>query len=388
MPEAADNNPVDRWFVERGVPHLIEGYRARTDIWGRAWLVLLIAYLAGGFLALDVRHWSVGRNLLATVVILAVLAAVVIVTNAVAHRPLLAVPQSIGAPELAGFLIGPALPSLIFGQWDDALYAILEGLGVLAVIYVVTSYGLIPLATWAARRARAELGALGRIVARGLPLLLLFTMFLFINADVWQMAATLKGFGFVASMTIFFVLGALFVISRLPHVATDLGRFDSWADVDALLAGTPLDDARLPVTGEPSPPPLGTRERVNLALVSLVGQGLQITVVAVLLTVFFVVFGVFAITPATTAAWLGTTDIGELITFDIGRQQLVLSEPLLRVAGFLGAFSGMYFTVVLATDASYQDAFSDDIAPQIRQALAVRLVARRRPVPGADPALR
>ncbi|MFT3853647.1 MAG: hypothetical protein QM733_13035 [Ilumatobacteraceae bacterium] len=152
MPEAADN-PVDRWFVERGVPHLIAGYRARTGIWRRAWLVLLIAYLAGGFLALDTRHWSVGRNLLATVVILAVLAAVVIVTNAVARRPLLAVPRSIGAPELAGFVIGPALPSLIFEQWDDALYAILEGLGVLAVIYVVTSYGLIPLAMWAARRA-------------------------------------------------------------------------------------------------------------------------------------------------------------------------------------------------------------------------------------------
>ncbi|MFT3853646.1 MAG: hypothetical protein QM733_13030 [Ilumatobacteraceae bacterium] len=218
--------------------------------------------------------------------------------------------------------------------------------------------------------------------------MLLFTMFLFINADVWQMAATLKGFGFVASMTIFFVLGALFVISRLPHVAADLGRFDSWADVDALLAGTPLADAPLPVTGEPAAPPLGNRERVNLALVSLVGQGLQITAVAVLLTVFFVVFGVFSITPATTTSWLGTADIGELITFHIGRQRLVLTEPLLRVAAFLGAFSGMYFTVVLATDGSYQDAFRDDIAPQIRQALAVRLVARRRTVPGADPALR
>ena len=124
------------------------------------------------------------------------------------------------------------------------------------MIYLVTSYGLIPLAVWAVRRLRAEIGALGRIVARGLPLLLLFTMFLFINADVWQMAATLKGFGFVASLTIFFVLGALFVISRLPHLTTDLGRFETWADVDELLDGTPLADQTLPVTGHPDPPPL------------------------------------------------------------------------------------------------------------------------------------
>ena len=387
MPRAADD-PVSRWFVERGVPHLIEDYRARTDIWSRAWPILLIAYLAGGLLALDVRHWSVGRNLLATLVILAVLATTVVVTNGVARRPLLAVPRAIGVPELAAFVIGPALPSLIFGQWDDALYAILGGLAVLAVIYLVTSYGLIPLAVWAVRRLRAEIGALGRIVARGLPLLLLFTMFLFINADVWQMAATLKGFGFVASMTIFFLLGALFVVSRLPRLTTDLGRFDSWADLHDLLADTPLADAPLPATGEPAAPPLGSRERINLALLSLVGQGLQITVVAVLLTAFFVLFGVFAITPATTATWLGATAVHELLSFHVGSQRMVLSEPLLRVAGFLGAFSGMYFTVVLATDSSYQDAFSDDIAPQIRQALAVRLVDRRRTASAAGAALR
>ena len=387
MSRSADD-PVERWFIDRGVPHLIADYRASTDIWSRAWPVLLVAYAAGGLFALDLRHWSLARNLLAGVVIVAVLVAMVLITNAVARRPLLSRPRSIGAPELAAFLVGPAVPSLIFGQWDDALYAVLEGLAVLLVIYLVTSYGLIPLAVWAVRRLRAEIGELGRIVARGLPLLLLFTMFLFINADVWQMAATLKGFGFVAALTIFFVLGALFVISRLPHLTTDLGRFETWADVDELLDGTPLADEVLPVTGHPDPPPLSRRERINLALLSLVGQGLQITVVAVLLTAFFVVFGVFAITPATTATWLGTDDFNVLLSFHVGSQRLVLSEPLLRVAGFLGAFSGMYFTVVLATDSSYQDAFRDDIAPQIRQALAVRLVARRSTASGDEPALR
>jgi ABC-type phosphate/phosphonate transport system permease subunit len=180
MPGTADD-PVGRWFVERGVPHLIEDDRASTDIWSRAWPILLIAYAAGGMFALDVNHWSLARNLLATVVIVAVLASMVVITNAVARRPLLSRPRSIGAPELAAFVVGPALPSMFFGQWDDALYAVLEGLAVLLVIYVVTSYGLIPLGVWAARRAGAELGALGRIVARGLPLLLLFTMFLFIT---------------------------------------------------------------------------------------------------------------------------------------------------------------------------------------------------------------
>ncbi len=34
---------------------------------------------------------------------------------------------------------------------------------------------------------------LARVVARALPLLLLFTTFLFINAEVWQVAGTLTG---------------------------------------------------------------------------------------------------------------------------------------------------------------------------------------------------
>ena len=55
----------------------------------------------------------------------------------------------------------------------------------------------------------------------------------------------------------------------------------------------------------------------------------------------------------------------------------MLSEPLIRVAAFLGAFSGMYFTVQLATDSSYRDEFAEDVGPQLRQALAVRCVYRR-----------
>ena len=36
----------------------------------------------------------------------------------------------------------------------------------------------------------------------------------------------------------------------------------------------------------------------------------------------------------------------------------------------------MYFTVFLTTDATYRDEFSQDSAPEIRQALAVRLAYR------------
>ncbi|MBI5087988.1 MAG: hypothetical protein HZB15_03720 [Actinobacteria bacterium] len=62
-----------------------------------------------------------------------------------------------------------------------------------------------------------------------------------------------------------------------------------------------------------------------------------------------------------------------LASWHVSGRELVITEPLLRVAAFLGAFTGMYFTVVQSTDATYRDEFTEDVAPQIRQALAVRM---------------
>ncbi|MEO5899341.1 MAG: hypothetical protein ABIR68_04315 [Ilumatobacteraceae bacterium] len=373
---AAGQEDVERWLIRRGVPHLIDDYAAGTDIWARAVPILVVAYLAGGFQALDLSGWTANRNVLAAAVILVVLAATWLITNAVRRRPLLEPPRQLGAPELAAFLVGPAIPSLLFGQWKDAAYATAEGVAVLAVIYVVTCYGLVPLAVWAARRTVDQLGALGRIVARGLPLLLLFNMFLFINADVWQMGSTLQGAAYVASLAVFLVLGTVFVLSRIPDLTAGLNDFADWATVDDLVAGTPAESFQLPAAGAPPAAPLSGRQRVNVALVSIVSQALQITLVTVLLTMFFVLFGLFAISAQTTQTWTGLTDIREVVSFHFGSQRVVITESLLRVAGFLGAFSGMYFTVVLATDVTYRDAFSDDIGPQVRQALAVRIANR------------
>lgn len=40
------------------------------------------------------------------------------VTNLSRRRPLLSTPTVVGAPELAAFVVGPAVPSAIVGQWN------------------------------------------------------------------------------------------------------------------------------------------------------------------------------------------------------------------------------------------------------------------------------
>ena len=63
----------------------------------------------------------------------------------------------------------------------------------------------------------------------------------------------------------------------------------------------------------------------------------------------------------------------DLAKIHAGGRQLVITEPLLRVSGVLAAFTGMYFTVVLSTDATYREEFAHDVAPQIRQVFAVHM---------------
>jgi hypothetical protein len=119
------------------------------------------------------------------------------------------------------------------------------------------------------------------------------------------------------------------------------------------------------------------RQRFNIGLVTIFSQAIQITLVALMLTGFFVLFGVLAIPEQTVLAWTALDDVQVFGRVGVGGRELVLSEPLVRVSAFLGAFTGMYFTVQLSTDAGYREEFAEDVGPQLRQALAVRCVYRR-----------
>ena len=369
----ARNTEIERWFIRRGVPHFIDDYAPTTDIWNRSLPMLGIAYVAGGLNALKLRDWTWQRNVATAVVVVVVLIAGWALINLARHRRPFAVPDVVGTPELALFLIGPTIPSLMFGQGGDAFQTLVEGAGILAVIFLVTSYAVLALLGWAVRRSAAQLSTLASLVVRALPLLLLFTTFLFINAEVWQVAGTLTGLPYVATLAIFFVLGAVFVLSRVPGIMRGLATFDSWDAVRTAAAGTPAEIVVLPESGAPPTFALSRRQKVNAALVTVFSQSLQITFVALLLTLFFALFRFLAIPEETARAWTGAEQVHVLLSLGAGDRPLVISEPLLRVAGFLGAFTGMYFTVVLSTDSTYRDEFAEDVGPQIRQALAVRV---------------
>jgi hypothetical protein len=366
-------NEIERWFVQRGVPHLVESEHDASilDTWTRALPLLVAAYLLLGLNALDLYGWTLAQNLAAAVGVLAMLIAAWALSNRLRGAATFARPTDIDAPELLLFVFGPALPVLAFGQVRDAIENVVQALALLALIYLWSSYGIGALLRWGARRSGGQLTGLGPLVAKALPLLLVFNAFLFINAEVWEMAGTLDGAAYVVIVATFFVLGAVFALSRLPGFIRSENRFASWDEIGSYLADTPAGDIELPTEG-PTDDPLRPRQRFNIGLIVLFGQAAQITLVVLALTGFFIFFGFFAISAETMLNWTRLSEISVLAEANFGNRTLVVTEPLIRVAVFLGAFSGMYFTVVLTTDETYQKEFASDVGPELRQILAVR----------------
>jgi len=374
---------IERWFVRRGTPHLIEDYSASEDILTRSvpWFTLVFLAEAALVLEVELAWW---QNLLFALGGFALLLGVWVLANLARRHPPLARPAHVGTVELAIFVLGPALPPLLLnGRPGQAAGVVVANLVLLGAAFVVTSYGLLPLTRWAFGRMLRELSTLAGLLARALPMLLLFVTFLFVNTEVWQVAEALERPFLIGTVLLFVALGGVFLVTRLPGELQGLATFHDDAEVDALCEATPaervagtlehLDEVRAPLT---------RRQRVNVSLVVVFSQAVQVTLVAVLIAGFFVAFGALAIRPDVIESWVGEEALAEdVVRFTIGGNTVVVTAALLRVATFLGAFSGFYFAVYTVTDATYREQFHADVVAEVRQTFAVRaayLALRRR----------
>lgn len=368
---------TERWFVHRGVPHFIADYNAAEDIWTRAtpFLAFVVFVELFGTFGDGVSGWAQAGVFLGGV---GLITAAFIGLNRLRGRRPLSPPEDIGVPELLAFVLVPAaLPQLNTRSLGSFLGVAALNLVILAVAYLTVSYGLVPLMRWGIARFFKELGGITDLLGKSLPLLLLFSAFLVLNAEMWQVAQDLPGRFLILVIGMVVLLGTVFVGLSLAKGSGTETTFDSWSDVTNCCVDSPLAETQ-PVDHRSlvAPPPLDRPSRLNLALIQFVGVSIQVLLVALLVSGFYVIFGLLTVRETTIVQWIAadaldrTADVyWEATLFG---QPVVLTRAHLVVAVFIGAFSGLQFAVSVLTDDGYRADFAADVGQEVRENLAVR----------------
>jgi hypothetical protein len=337
----------ERRFRRAGLPMLVEDWSAREDVWTRASPVLALVLIVELLLAAN-HNWPVWANALVLVGAAGALVAAVAIVNRVRRRPAFALPDDVGVVELGGFVAIGGVLQLIGGQTTSAWVVCAVNAGLLLLLYGWFAYGLASILRFTGRRVGEQLAAAVGLLARAIPLLLLFSVVLFLTTEMWQVFAGMNDATLAATGALLVVVGSIFLVVRLPR---EVGRIES--DV------TPG-------------PTLQPRQRVNIGLVLFVTQALQILLVAVAVGAFFVAFGALAVSPDATKSWIGSEG-RQLLAVSVGDIHLRVTVELLRVSAAIAAFSGLYYSVAALTDSTYREEFLEELTGDLRSVLADRV---------------
>ena len=338
----------ERRFRRAGLPLFIADRSAASDVFNRAAPLLGLVFLGEMLGALNLE-WSPLANVAALLGGLGTLLVVIAMTNKVRGRPAVAIPQDVGKVELALFVIVPALLPLAFnGQWRSAIVTAAANLAILALVYGVIGFGLTSILRWTLGRLVGQLRASLELFARAIPLLMIFSVVLFLTVEMWEVFSDLPTASFVGLALLFVGLGMTFLVARLPREVRAIEREAG--------AGAP---------------PLDSSERANVGLVMFVSQALQVLSVSVAIGAFFAALGVLVIDFEQTQAWIGR-DPDVLVEFTLFDHTAVLTAELLRVAGSIAAFTGLYFAISMLTDDVYRREFLEELTSEMRESFTRR----------------
>ena len=336
-------------FRHAGLPLFIADRSAATDVFNRAVPLLGLVFLGEMLGALNLE-WSPLGNVAAVAGGLLILLVAIALTNKARGRPAVGIPQDVGKVELALFVIVPALLPLVFnGQWRSALATAAGNLILLALIYGVVGFGLTSILRWTAGRLAGQLRASLELFARAIPLLMIFSVVLFLTTEMWQVFTEIPFASMMILLGLFVALGTTFLMARLPIEVRAIER-DAAADAPALL----------------------TSERVNVGMVMFVSQALQVLFVSLAVGGFFVAVGMLAVDAAVMESWIGTS--GEVLWDPelFGEVPLLLTTELLEVAGAIAAFTGLYFAISMLTDDVYRREFLEELTSEMRESFRAR----------------
>ena len=204
------------------------------------------------------------------------------------------------------------------------------------------------------------------------PLLLVALTLSFYSTEFWQTIGRLHGLPLVLATLLFGALAAAFVMRQGRPDLEKLAAFDA---PDELRTALPPRLVSGKLAGHDfavdSAPQLRRRERINLVVISELAQVITAAVVGLIIAAFFIVLGMITVDRVALVSWVGPNP-SVLASWSVAGHQYVLSNEMLRVSAFLGAFTGFYFIVTSSTDEAMRANLAAGHQRHVRTCLAVR----------------
>ena len=371
MIDVAQRRAADAWFLEHGLPAVLRPGRLVRRMWPRSApaLAAFAVFMINSAIVVEItgKHtiniegeptrteWFV-LGLLVLVLPVAVLVGSLVSRISTVRGRTVAAAVAVVAGLVGGIIGGPS-PSVL----ADVIF---EGV-VIAAILAMTASGLGSILAWTARKTFSHLTAIGTLMIRALPVLLL-TFLVFFNSPVWLMASSISRSRLWLALIFLSLIAATFV------VAVTIDRFrpvieapDAAADRTTQLDGTPFSEM-------PDPPyfqPLNRAERLNVMFVLAVSQLAHILVVAIATALIFLVLSLILLSPELLAAW--TRNEGSSDGAFLG-MTIPVPDALIQVTMFLGALTFMYVSAKSAGDGEYRTQFLDPLSDDLRLTLVAR----------------
>ena len=264
------------------------------------------------------------------------------------------------------------MPVTVSG-WSGAAAAEAPAFVAITLLAIWLTYlGFGSIAAWAFRFAWVQLGALGTLMSRALPLLML-TVVVYFTGELWQLASRMTRqrlwqiIGFLAFVTLVFVVTT--IRDEVRALRDDRAEQE---DPASLLAETPL---AVPA-GEPIPrTPLSHAEQINVVAVMVVSQTIQVVFFTAGLFAFFLALGIIAVPDDVAVLWASeqTCQVGEPpcagTWFGV---HIPIPQTIVHMSLFVAVLSGLYFTVSTSTDPLYRQRFFEPLIADVAVSLAGR----------------
>ena len=264
------------------------------------------------------------------------------------------------------------MPLTVSG-WSGAAAAEAPVFIVISLIAVWLTYlGFGSIALWAFRFAWVQLGALGTLMSRALPLLML-TVVVYFTGELWQLSARMSRERLWQTIGFLSLVALLFMVATIRDEVAAL-RQDRSAreDSTSLLADTPLAEIS---TGPAARTPLSLAEQANVVAVMVVAQAIQVVLFTAGLFGFFLALGLIAIPDDVTVLWAGEESCAVGVPPCAGTWfgiHIPVPQTVVHTSLFVAVLSGLYFTVSTSVDPLYRQRFFDPLIADVAVSLAGR----------------